>query len=109
MTSSIRSDRPLRATTAATPILPLMTIRIVIGDLLRDETDGVLERLARSEMIPGEDADDDRPAVGFEHPDVIADEGEEVAGLVRDAITGHVAGDARPIQLSAHDLQHEVR
>src|SRR5919198_5204021 len=90
-------------------IAGLMTIRKVIRNLFGDEADGVLERLAGSEMIPGENADHDRAAVRFEHPDIVSDEGKKVAGLVGHAITGHVARDARPIELSAHDLQHEVR
>src|SRR5206468_9454146 len=38
-----------------------LPVREIVSDLLRHQTDGVLQRFARSEMIAGEDADDDRP------------------------------------------------
>jgi hypothetical protein len=59
-------------------------------------------------MIAGEDADHDRLARRLEHPDVVSDVGEKVAGLVRDGEAGHVARDARPIELPAHDAQHQL-
>src|SRR5262245_25384636 len=87
----------------------LLTVREVVRDVSRDHADRVFQDLAGSEMVAGEDADDDRVVRRFEDADVVADVGQEVAGLVRNAIAGDVSRDARAIELPAHDLQHQVR
>src|SRR5713226_3902073 len=86
-----------------------LTVREIIGDVFGDEADRVLERLSRSEMIAGENADDDRPSVRLEHADIVSDIRQEVACLVRNPVAGHVTRNARAIELTAHDLQHQVR
>ena len=57
-------------------------------------------------MVGGENAHHDAPRLAFQDPDVIADVGHEVAGLMRDAVAFHVTGQARAVNLAAHDLQH---
>src|SRR4029077_239010 len=84
------------------------TVRKVVGDILRDQADGVLEGFAGSEVVPGEDAEDDSLSWSFQDPDIIPDVGQEVAGLVRDRVAGDVAWYPRTIQLAAHDAQHEI-
>src|SRR6476661_3023280 len=79
----------------------------IVGDVLRDEADGVLQHLAGSEMVAREHGEDDRPAGCFEHADVVADIGKEVAGLVRDGVPRDVTRNTRPIELTAHDAQHQ--
>src|SRR4029078_5841594 len=54
----------------------------VVRHFFRDQADGVLQRSAGSEVIAGEHADNDRSARRLEHPDVVSDVGQEVAGLV---------------------------
>src|SRR5205085_414965 len=77
-------------------------------DLLTDPSDGIFEHRTATEMIGSKDADDDIPGGTLEHPNVVADVGEEVTRFVRDVEVAYVLGQSRPINLAAHDLQHLV-
>src|SRR3954451_9977115 len=89
----------------AARVVVLLRGEVVAGELA-DVADRVLETVARSEVVGGEDTDHDAFAGPFEDADVVTDVRQEIAGFVRDAVPRDVARQARRVDLAAQDLEH---